>query len=103
KVHTRDPPFTRLALTRESNESSTRDSGKYSEVIRITNESRILARRITYTHPTQRPFMPDEHPRAIARGHSAVHEAGTEGGGGGGGGGGGESDGDGGVVVVGWD
>ncbi|KAF9005736.1 hypothetical protein BDZ89DRAFT_1120404 [Hymenopellis radicata] len=75
-----DPQMTRPALTRESNKSSTRNSGKYSEVIRITNESRILAHHITYTHLTQGPFMPGEHPQAIAQGHSAVHEAGTEGG-----------------------
>ncbi|KAF8987735.1 hypothetical protein BDZ89DRAFT_1202068 [Hymenopellis radicata] len=85
KARTRDPSYTRLALTRESNESSTRGSGKYSQVIRITNESRILARHLAYTHLPHSPFMPGEHPRAIARGHSAMHDTGTEGGGGGGG------------------
>ncbi|KAF9018679.1 hypothetical protein BDZ89DRAFT_1117045 [Hymenopellis radicata] len=88
KARTRDPPFTRLVFTRESNKSSTRDSGEYSLAIRIANESKILARHIACIHLTQSPFMPDEHPRAIARGHSAVHEAGTEGGGGDGGDGG---------------
>ncbi|KAF9006309.1 hypothetical protein BDZ89DRAFT_1120237 [Hymenopellis radicata] len=92
KARTRDPPFTRLVFTRESNESSTRDSGEYSLAIRIANESKILARHIACIHLTQSPFMPDEHPRAIARGHSAVHEAGTEGGGGDGGDGGSDSE-----------
>ncbi|KAF8995526.1 hypothetical protein BDZ89DRAFT_1052890 [Hymenopellis radicata] len=35
---TRDPCLTRPALTRESNESSTRDSGEYSQAIRITDD-----------------------------------------------------------------
>ncbi|KAF9027224.1 hypothetical protein BDZ89DRAFT_1259250 [Hymenopellis radicata] len=56
---TRDPYFTRPALTCESNESSQR-------------EFRVNSRIKTPPNP----FMHDEHPRAMARGHSAVHDAG---------------------------
>ncbi|KAF8988379.1 hypothetical protein BDZ89DRAFT_1200472 [Hymenopellis radicata] len=38
----------------------------------LSDLSRVVSK------PSRSPFMPGEHPWAIARGHSAVHEAGTE-------------------------